>query len=174
MSEEKKWELRNTTFEDSNGETWSVEVNAFTVDDTLKETGVDLYEIVTDGNGNLFERLAKPRTLVAVLFCCCQDQIEKRQMEPEDFARRLASGEAIEGATEALINGIVNFFPPKRRHLLIQLLEKGKQMEQAVTTRAQQLLDSGVMEKKRDQLLEKYDATFFGAAASLDLEDQAG
>lgn len=167
------WIMRPTTFTDSTGDTWQAEVNAFTVDEALRETGIDLYDIVTSGGtSNIFEQIAKPRTLVAILYCVCQEQIEKRQLEPQDFAKRLASGEAIEGATEALINGIVNFFPPKKRHLLIQLLEKKDNLEARIAARGQELLNSGVMEQRLESALAEYDANFSAAVASSGLQPQ--
>jgi len=102
-------------FTDATGRDWLVEITVDTVRQVRKELDVDLMQAA---GGDVLERLAAdPVELVDVLFVICRDQAEERGLSDVDFGRSLA-GDAIEAATDALIDSIVAFFPPRlRKHL---------------------------------------------------------
>lgn len=162
-----EWQLKDTTFQGLDNETWSVEVNAYTVEKVKADVGVDLYEVVSDTGRDVFSRLADdPPKLVAVLHVLCEEQIEKRGTTPQQWARVLGSGDALDAATEALINGVINFSRPSRRAVLEKMLDKMRLVETRVVQRAESKLDSEEIDALIDKALTQFDATFIAAAES--------
>lgn len=132
-------------FKDSEGREWIVAVNVGTVKQVRALTGVDLLT-VTDGK--LFGQLADdPVTLCNVLFALCRDQCEKRSVTDEQFGCAMA-GDAIEAATTALLEELVDFFPKGRRQVLQKALARAKAMQEKAIGRMLEALDDPGLEEK--------------------------
>jgi translation elongation factor EF-G len=109
------------TFTDTAGRTWTVELNIAAVKRVRSLTGTDLLEVLS---GKLIDRLiADPVLLVDVLFAILKPEADANGVSDEDFGRAMA-GDAIEQATQALLQAIVSFCPsPKDRAALGRVLE---------------------------------------------------
>lgn len=103
---------------DGRGRDWSTAVTVNTVRRVKQLTGVDLLEVF---DGKLMAQLAiDPVLLANVLYAVSKPQADERGVSDEEFGELLA-GESIERATEALVQGIIDFFPPARRSVLERL-----------------------------------------------------
>jgi hypothetical protein len=85
--------------------------------------------------------------LVDVIYLLCRDQCEQRKLSDEDFGRAM-SGEAIDGACKALLEGLADFFrdPVKRRVLKIGL-EKGVAAEAEALHKLEQMEQTGEIDQ---------------------------
>ncbi len=160
------WELKDTTFETSDGQRWNVEVNPVTVDKVKAELGLDLLDVASKET-NVFGQLAEsPSRLVSALFILCEEQIDQRKTEPEAFGRLFKTGEVFEGATEALINGLLNFFQPRKRELLEKMVAASKNVEDKIMAKAHLLIDKK-LDRELASLLAKLDDNFTDLPESL-------
>ena len=67
--------------------------------------------VIWDVDGTLLEKLINdPILLCDVIYCVCMEEADSRGVSDEDFGRAMA-GDAIELATTALLEELVDFFP---------------------------------------------------------------
>lgn len=127
------------TFTDNASRTWTVAVNVGTLKRVKALTGTDLLEVI---EGRLVERLiADPVLLVDILYAACKPEADARNVTDEAFGQAMG-GDAVEQATEALLEELVDFFPRPRRALLRKALEKYQAMEATALRLAEKQLDA--------------------------------
>src|SRR5687767_1850112 len=114
------------TFQDNAGRTWTVQVNVDAIKRVRDLAKVDLLEVV---EGKLIERLVSdPILLCDVLYCVCKVEADAQGISDGDFGRAMG-GDAIDGATAALLEELVGFFPQGRRKVLAKALAKLRNLE---------------------------------------------
>jgi len=96
------------SFRDSEGRQWDVEVDVVTIKRVRDSLGVNLLELATE-ESKLPERFNDPVFCVDVLYTLCRDQADKRNVSDEKFGRSLTI-DAIEEASDALMEGVIDFF----------------------------------------------------------------
>jgi hypothetical protein len=133
-----------TVFADNKGRKWDVMVNVSTVKRVRSLTSVDLMSVV-EGKDLLVRLSSDPILLCDVLFAVVKPQADAGSVTDEDFGSSLA-GDAIADAANALLEGIINFFPSPKRTILDAQLKKLKSFETAILQKAQERLDSPEME----------------------------
>ena len=69
------------------------------------------------------------------------------------------AGDAIDSATAALLEGLVGFFPSRKRKLLDKALTKLRALQEMVYAEAERTLDSGELERRMRQELAGSSAT---------------
>lgn len=143
------------TFRDNAGNMWSIAINITAVKRVRGLLNVDLLEVLDrdmSGKGkkesNLFSKLASdPVLLVDVLYCLCKPEADARNCSDEQFGMAMA-GDAIEQATEAFMEELVDFFPsPKERALLKKALSKMTAWQARAVEEAEKRLDSPATEE---------------------------
>jgi hypothetical protein len=127
------------TFQDTSGRVWHVRITV----DTLrraKSLGFDLPEL--GAGGPLLARLSSdPIALADLLWLVCQEQAATAMITDTDFGRLLA-GDVIDQATEALLEGMVEFLPESRRRLLNLARAKLRETETATLAKAEEMLQA--------------------------------
>ena len=124
------------TYKDNEGREWQLSVNVGSLKRVKELVGFDLLGDNGDISQSLMELSRNPVLLGDVLYCLCKPQADKREISDIEFGESLA-GDAVEQATKALIQEIVDFFPAQKRQRLQTLLGK---ME-AVEAKALELAD---------------------------------
>ena len=76
-----------------------------------------------------------------VLYVACKDQADAAGVTDEQFGRAMG-GDAIEAATAALLDDLVDFFPSQRRKLLGRALAKFAEFEAKAMKHANAKLDA--------------------------------
>jgi len=105
------------TFTDNAGRTWTVAINVDVIKRVRGLVDVDLLEVV---EGKLIERLIRdPILLCDVVYAVCKPEADSRNVSDEEFGRAMA-GDAIEQATKALLEELVNFSPSPRDRANLQ------------------------------------------------------
>ncbi|QKK08475.1 MAG: hypothetical protein HND58_10000 [Planctomycetota bacterium] len=138
-------------FKDSAGREWTVEINVAALKRVKSLTDVDLLGVL---DGTLIERLIRdPVLLCDAVYAVCKPQADERSVTDEDFGRAMA-GDAIEHATEALLEELVSFCPsPRDRANLGRVLKATREVMDKARDIVEAKLDSGELEKAAEQAL---------------------
>lgn len=140
------------TFTDNTGRTWSIAINVGAVKRVRSGLDVNLLDAV---EGKLIERLVSdPVLLCDVIFVLCQQEAEARGITDEQFGQAMA-GDAIDSATSALLEELVDFFPSGKRQVLTKALAKLKAFEAKAIELASKRLDDPALEQQLNQALEQ-------------------
>lgn len=128
-------------FKDENGRPWTLSVNIGTVKAVKSLAKVDMLDL---RDGSLFSDLASdPVKLGDVLWVLCMEEAKAAGISEIQFATALA-GDALESATNALLEEIVDFFPRPQREVLRKALSKGRDMQEKQLTRALRQLEETI------------------------------
>jgi hypothetical protein len=151
------------TFKDNAGRTWTVTVNVDAVKRVRSLLDVNLLEVV---DGKLIERLAAdPVLLCDVLYALVKPDADAKQVTDQDFGRGMA-GDAIDLATTALLEELVDFFPQGKRRLLQKALAKLKDWEAKALGVAERKLDSPELEAQFENALKSIGDSSGGSPVS--------
>jgi len=138
------------TFNDNTGRTWTVNVNIDAIKRVKSLLEVDLLAAV---DGKLLERLVSdPVLLCDIIYCICKPEADAKEISDEDFGRSMA-GDAIDAATTALLEELVDFFPSSRRAVLAKALAKLRKLEAMALEVAEQKLDSPELDEQMRKIL---------------------
>ena len=124
------------SFTDIKGRAWEIVVTVATVKRVRALCKVDLNSIVELDKNNkpsaeLLERLSSdPVLLVDVLYAICKPQADKLGITDEDFGEAMA-GDAIEHATTALLEEVIDFFPEAKRMVMQKILSASRRFSDA-------------------------------------------
>ena len=151
------------TFADNAGRTWTVTVNVDTIKRVRGLLDVDLLDVV---GGKLLERLVgDPVLLCDLVYALCKPEADAKGVTDEDFGRAMA-GDAIDLATEAFLQELVDFFPSARRRLLAKALGKLKSLEAMAVETVEKRLDGPELEARMRAALEESNDLSGSAPAS--------
>ena len=148
------------SFTDNLGRTWTLVVNVAAIKRVRALCGVDLNAIVEiDKNNNptaeLLERLSTdPVLLVDVLYAVCKTECDQKGVSDEEFGAAMA-GDAIEQATAALLDEVVDFFPTAKRAALQKILAATRRIEALAKKKLENILGSAEFEEKLVSELER-------------------
>lgn len=148
------------SFTDNTGRTWTISVTVGTIKRVRALCNVDLANIVSmekgqKPNAELLERLGSDPVLLAdVLYAVCKPEADAKNVSDEDFGRAL-SGDAIDLATTALLDEIVDFFPEVKRKVFRKILDATRRFEAKGRQALDVLLNSPEMDQQLDEAIEK-------------------
>lgn len=139
------------SFTDNQGRTWGIVINVDAIKRVRSLLQIDLLGIV---EGKLVEELIRdPVKLCDVVYVLCKPEADARSISDEDFGRAMA-GDAIDNATTALLEELVDFFPsPRDRANLQKVLRLTWKMMDKAREVIEQRLSSGEIEKEAEQVL---------------------
>ncbi len=115
-------------FKDRDGREWQIVLNVFQMKRVRAALGLDLVNVIElgqDGNVkvDMIDKIANdPCLLVDILWVLVQEQAKVANVTDEQFGTALA-GDAIESATKAFLDELVDFFPGARRLFLKKAVE---------------------------------------------------
>mgnify|MGYP001330450161 FL=1 len=142
-------------FKDNQNRPWTIVVNVATVKRVRSLLDVNLLDVVKldkkdKPNIDLLERLASdPVLLCDVIYCICKPDADLQNISDEDFGAAMG-GDAIEHATTALLEELVDFFPEAKRLVLRKLMNAGEK----VKNRMEKALKLQLADPKLDKELE--------------------
>ena len=139
------------TFTDNAGRSWDISVTVDAVKRVRSLLDVDLMEAAA---GKLIQQLAdSPVLLCDVIYCIVKPQADERNISDEEFGRAMA-GDAIDQATSAFLEDLVNFFPSRKREMLQKVLVKLQNLEAIAAEVVNKRLDSPELETQMRAELE--------------------
>ncbi len=114
-------------FKDSNGKDWAIKITVGTVKAVRDELKIDLTDMAT------LKILGDDVCLlVDCLYVCCKSEAEASNISDIQFGESMA-GEALDSASDAFMNELINFFPAQKANLLRKTLEKAKSLQAQAT-----------------------------------------
>jgi len=145
-------------FTDNEGRKWRIALDAPTIREVRKAfDGLDL----ADAKGESYEQLASdPCLLVDVIAFLCRNEIQRASLTERQFGESLI-GDAIDGATTALLEAITDFFPQRQRSVMRCLVQQQEtiqnnaldlamkkitdpKLQQAVTSKLEEAMDAEI------------------------------
>jgi hypothetical protein len=141
------------TFKDNAGRTWTIAVNIAAVKRVKSLLDIDLIEGVVK-EGVIDELATNPILLCDVIYAICKPEADKQNITDEQFGQAMA-GDAIELATEALLEELVDFFPEAKRRVLRKAMGRFKKMEMKALDAADKYLEDPEFEKEMDMEIER-------------------
>jgi len=138
------------TFTDNAGRSWTITVNVDGIKRVRSLLDVNLLDVV---DGQLLERIVSdPILLCDVIYCLVKPEADSKQVADEDFGRAMA-GDAIDHATTALLEELVDFFPGPKRRVLAKALTKLRMLEARAIEVAETRLDDPTLEAQMEAVL---------------------
>ena len=140
------------TFKDNAGRDWTVAVTTAAIKRLRGMLEIDLMDVV---EGDLLKKLyADPVLLVDVIYVLCKPQADAAEITDEQFGEAMA-GDAIELATTALVDEIIDFFPNRRdRDRARKVMEKFRVASDRVQDALDLRADSPALDREIDRIVE--------------------
>lgn len=140
------------SFTDSADRDWTIEINVSTIKRVRALLEVDLLDVL---GGKLVERLVgDPILLCDVVYAVCKPQADALGVSDEEFGRAMA-GDAIDHATQALLDELVSFSPsPRDRANLGRVLTKTREAMDKARDVVEQRIASGELDRAIDRAIE--------------------
>lgn len=141
------------SFTDNKNRRWEIELNVYQMKRVRSLLGVDLVNVITLGEDgkvkvDLIDRIANdPCLLVDILYVLVESEAKKENISDVDFGSSLA-GEAIEMATKAFLDELVDFFPGARRLFLKKAVEISQKYGDEMKVTLEKVLEDPEFEKK--------------------------
>ena len=152
------------TFKDNAGRSWTLIVNVAAIKRVRSLLDVNLMEAV---EGDLLEQLSTdPILLCDVVYVLCKPEADQQNVTDEQFGQAMA-GDAIEHATTALLEELVDFFPLARRRVLQKALTKLKAVEEKASKFAEAALNDPKFDEQLDAALNNITDSVSNLQASL-------
>ncbi len=140
------------TFNDNAGRTWTVAVNVECIKRVKTLLSVNLLDAI---EGKLIEQLVSdPVLLCDVIYAICKPEADTKEVSDEEFGRAMA-GDAIDNATTALLEELVDFFPSGKRQVLAKALAKLKTFQTKAVETASKRLDDPRLDRQLEALLQE-------------------
>jgi len=132
-------------FLDNRDRQWTITIDVDAIRRVRADPGVDLMGVL---DGPLLTKIGSdPVLLVDVLYTLCAEQAEAAKVTPRQFGQGL-TGDAIEAAATALLEGLADFFPSRRRAILRQVLQRAEAMDADNLTAMEKRLAGGDLSEK--------------------------
>jgi len=152
------------TFKDNKGRTWEIALNVWQMKRLRDTLGIDLVNVIgTSADGSvkvdLIDRIANdPVLLVDILWVLCEGQAKSAGATDEDFGCSLA-GDAIEEATRAFLDELVDFFPGARRLFLKKAVGLARRWSDETARTLKEALESPELEERLKKELQSASAS---------------
>jgi len=139
------------TFRDNQGREWTVEITVAAIKRVRGLAGVDLMEVLEGSNGLIEKLVRDPVLLCDVVYAACKPQADEHGVTDEEFGRAMA-GDAIDHATSALLDDLVDFCPsPRSRANLGRVLKATRDVmdkaQDMVEQRIDEMINGGELER---------------------------
>ena len=131
-------------FTDINGKEWSLKITVGTIKAVRDELKIDLTSM--DTLKILGEDIC---LLVDCLFVCCRDEAERVGITDIMFGESMA-GNAIDSATDAFMDELINFFPAQKGNLLRKTIAKTRLILAEETAKAEKRIENLSLEQLID------------------------
>lgn len=144
------------SFKDNEGRSWEIALNVYEMKRIRALLGIDLVNVITlDKDGgvrvDLIDRIANdPCLLVDILWVLVEDQAKEEGVTDVDFGCSLA-GKAIEEATHAFLDELVDFFPGAKR----LFLQKAVKVARKYTGEMESVLREALEDPELDRRIEE-------------------
>jgi hypothetical protein len=121
------------SFKDNADRSWQLSINVESIKIVRALCDLDLLKAV---EGEVIPRLKNDAILlVDVLYALCKTSADLQNITAAEFGRAMA-GDAIEQATAAFLEELINFFPTARRQVIRLAIDKMDEVEREAISQA--------------------------------------
>ena len=114
------------SFKDSKGREWLAPVSVVAIERAKETSGVNICDV---SRGELYDRLYFDCHLVArILLGLCKPQLVDRSVSDQEFLGAV-EGEAIESGRQAILQGLLDFFPRRLQKKVQAMIDLEKTLE---------------------------------------------
>jgi hypothetical protein len=148
-------------FKDNQNRNWTIVVNVAAVKRVRSLLEINLLDVVkldekNRPNVDLLEQLASdPVLLCDVIYCICKPDADAQNISDEDFGAAMG-GDAIEHATTALLEELVDFFPEAKRLVLRKLMNAGEKVKLQMEKALKLELENPQLDKELEKQVKEY------------------
>lgn len=128
------------TFRDSENRQWDIAIDVVTIKRVRDALDVNLLELANE-ESKLPERFNDPVFCVDVLYVLCRDQADSHNIDDIAFGRALTM-DAIEEASDALMEGVVDFFRRDVRIAYRKVLDATRKVRKAQAKKLTETMES--------------------------------
>ncbi len=162
-------------FTDTDGREWVFTVDVFHIQRCKRETGVHLAKLFEPEDQEkpgmtLGEVIDDPVLFFDVCCSLLQDQMKSRDVSAEELGKALGDEERVAEAVRALIDGIIEFFPERKRRVYRAALSKiwklGKEKQEILTRTAETEVEGMDFEKLVSDAFSRKDTPIPGKPVS--------
>ena len=121
---------------------WEVKATISSLRRVKEQTEVDLTKMVNPEDDTLSRLTTDPFLMFDVVCSLVEPQMKEREVTPEQLGNAMDE-EAAEAASMAVLEAVIDFFPPRRRMLLSSALKK---MQAAFSTAQTVEMDKALKE----------------------------
>lgn len=144
------------TFKDAAGRPWAIDMNVATLRRAKNLLGINLVKAMDDDLFTLLQRDVV--LLVDILYVVAEPHGEAfKKVSDEEFALAM-KGDALDDATTAFIEAMIEFFPPEKSAILTRLYEKMKQAAEKQIGIVGGMIDNGYFEEKLEARMAQAEA----------------
>ena len=111
-------------WKDTAGREWVFVCNVLTMARVKKECGVDLTKAISEGSTVIEDVIGDVAVFFDVVTTLLRDQMNDRGVSLEDLGASINDEDVVTEVAKALVEGIINFFPPNRREPLKRAFRK--------------------------------------------------
>jgi hypothetical protein len=165
------------SFQDRHGKTWPIEITLGVLTRVRSETGIDLLTLHEPESPALQALRDDPVALLAVLLVVLRPRLREAGVSDDQFADSLQE-EHVWGAVEALLTGMIDYYPPAKRAplqtLLATLLSAARKVRDKATRTLQQTVGTTDLETLETQIVQHIDRSMSGGSTSSSPASPAG
>lgn len=140
-------------FNDCLGQRWDTAVTASTIRRVQSETQTNLLGLVDAKTGLLQKCYDDPVALFSILCAVVRPQIVALGLTDDEFGDRLDTESLCEASVDAMLDGVVGFFPPERRAILARALGKLRAARTAARAKAVRVATERLESPELDKLI---------------------
>ena len=120
--------MQDHQFKDTEGRDWSIVITVREYTNIKNETGIDIGKVFTQDDTWLHQLISQEdmNMFLQILGVCTDKQRKDLELSMEDFYGAI-DGDVLQGATDALIEGVINFTHHSRRDALRKLMDATNQ-----------------------------------------------
>lgn len=156
-------QMQMQTFKDGKDRLWITHVDVHAIKRVKLLTGVDLLKVP---EGQLLVELCEDiMKLVDVLYSVIKPQADAAGVSDEEFGQALV-GDALDNATSAFLESLIGFFRKGERAVLMKLLAKVNQLQQARANIGIKRLDAIDLDRKIAEALSQAETTTPGPSST--------
>jgi hypothetical protein len=132
------------SFKDTSGAEWKLELTVGSIKRVRDEVKVNLADDVFTG---LLDKLAGDTLLLCdVVWSLIKPQAQALDVDVEKWCNRMG-GDALDKASKALLDELIDFSPPPRRGLLKQIMAKALEMQDKSIAEATRVISDGTLDR---------------------------
>lgn len=151
-----------SSFTDKHGRPWSIEFTLGSLTRVKAETGVDLLTLHVPDSPALTVLRNDPVTLLQVLLVQLRPQLREKGVGDDAFADSILE-EHVWSAVEALLTGMIDYYPPAKRVALQPLLMRVISAARNVRDRTTQQVTTALAGMDLDQLQQQIERSISGS-----------